>query len=185
MKRTRRLALIAMAQVPVLLAGCGEEEKLREGFYTSIEACRSDGNSVEVCDKALAAAARAHADASPKYASREQCVKDYGDLCAERERGGGVWVPLMAGFMLSRMLGANRAPGDVEANPVYRDRTGRYTERYCNRDDYGCRRGGSGIGTAWRERPVESAPNRAVTKTRAGFGASSSARGGWGRSFGG
>ncbi|HEU4664307.1 MAG TPA: DUF1190 domain-containing protein [Dokdonella sp.] len=183
MKRSRRLALVAMAQVPVLLTGCGEEEKLREGFYTSVEACRSDGNSAEVCDKALAAAARAHADASPKYASREQCVQDYGDLCAERERGGGVWTPLMAGFMLSQILGANR--GQLDANPVYRDRSGRYTERYCNRDDYACRSGGAGLGAAWRERAVETAPNRAITKTRAGFGATSSARGGWGRSFGG
>jgi len=186
MKRSRRLALIAIGQMPVLLAGCAEEEKLRQGFYTSIEACRSDGNSAEVCDKALKAAADAHANASPKYASREQCVQDYGDLCTERAQGGGVWMPLMAGFMLSQMLGANRSPAYVDANPVYRDRAGRYNERFCDRSDVGCgsSSGGAGYG-AWRQRPVDIAPNRAITTTRAGFGRSSSERSGWGRSFGG
>ncbi|MGN6520700.1 MAG: DUF1190 domain-containing protein [Dokdonella sp.] len=184
MKRSRRLALIAISQVPVLLAGCGEEEKLRQGFYTSIETCRSDGNSAQVCEKALQAAARAHADASPTYGSREQCMQDYGDLCTEREHGGGIWVPLMAGFMLSQVLGANRPPGYVDANPVYRDRAGRYSERYCGGDEARCRNGGAGY-LAWRQRPVDITPNRAITTTRAGFGRSSSERSGWGRSFGG
>ena len=71
MKRSRQLALVAMAQVPLLLAGCGEEEKLRNGFYTSVEACRSDGNSEEVCAKAMQAAAQAHASEGPHFASRE------------------------------------------------------------------------------------------------------------------
>lgn len=186
MKRSRRLALIAIGQLPVLLAGCGEEEKLRQGFYTSVEACRSDGNSAEVCDKALKAAAEAHANASPKYASREQCVQDYGDLCTERAQGGGVWMPLMAGFMLSQLLGANRSPSYLDANPVYRDRTGRYGERFCDRNDPGCRSGGgTGYGAAWRQRTVDIAPNRAITTTREGFGHSSSERSGWSRSFGG
>lgn len=183
MKRSRRLALIAIGQVPVLLAGCGGEEKLRQGFYTSIEACRSDGNSAEVCDKALQAARDAHANASPRYASREQCVQDYGDLCAERAPGGGIWTPLMAGFMLSQVLGANRSAAYPDANPVYRDRAGRYNERYCNSDDAGCRSGGAGS-AAWRQRTVDIAPNRAITTTRAGFGRSSAERSGWGRSSG-
>lgn len=168
MKRSRQLALIAMTQVPLLLAGCGEEEKLRQGFYTSVEACKSDGNSDEVCAKAMQAAAEAHAKESPRFASRDECIRNYGDNCAENPQQHGVWMPLLTGFMLSQLLHGGRAPAYMGANPVYRTPDGRYNEWYRNPD-------GSPAAAGFRQmRAVEVAPNRAVTLSRSGFGSNGS-----------
>jgi uncharacterized protein YgiB involved in biofilm formation len=171
MKRSRQLALIAMTQVPLLLAGCGEEEKLRNGFYTSVEACKSDGNSDEVCSKAMQAAAEAHAKESPRFGSRADCIRDYGDTCSENTQQHGVWMPLMTGFMLSQLLHGGRAPMYMGSNPVYRTPDGRYREWY--RDQ------GGATGTSYgfrQSRTVDVAPNRAVTLSRSGFGSSGSER---------
>lgn len=177
MKRSRQLALVAMAQVPLLLAGCGEEEKLRNGFYTSVEACRSDGNSEEVCAKAMQAAAQAHASEGPHFASREDCARDYGNACAESTQQHGVWMPLLAGFMVSQLLNGARSPAYVGANPVYRGPDGRYREWYRNcpggDDRWGSCPGGAthGAYSGTRQlRAVDVEPNRAVTLRRSGFG---------------
>ena len=164
MKRSRQLALIAMTQVPLLLAGCGEEEKLSQGFYTSVEACKSDGNSDEVCSKAMKAAAEAHAKESPRFGSRAECVQNYGESCAENPQQHGVWMPLLTGFMLSQLLHSGRAPMYMGANPVYRTPNGRYNEWY--RDSAGA----TGAPAPRHSRAVEVAPNRAVTLSRSGFG---------------
>jgi uncharacterized protein YgiB involved in biofilm formation len=162
MKRSRQLALIAMAQMPFLLAGCGEEEKLRNGFYTSIEACKSDGNSDDVCNKAMKAAAEAHANEAPRFGSRADCVQQYGDSCAENTQQHGIWMPLLTGFMLSQLLHSGRPPMYMNANPVYRTSDGRYSE--WSPGAYGSR----------QSRAVDVAPNRAVTLSRSGFGSTGS-----------
>lgn len=188
MKRSRQLALLAVAQTPWALVGCGgvqdaqPQALTQQGFYTSIEACERDGNSAELCRRASQAADTASAHDAPRYKSKADCIAEYGDLCTEkREAGGGFWMPLMTGFMLSQMLSPGRAPTYLDSNPIYRTRTGQYTEAY--RD----RRGG-----AWnspdarpdgtRMRPVDIAPNRAVTMSRSGFGSAAAARSGWGGS---
>jgi uncharacterized protein YgiB involved in biofilm formation len=178
MKRSRQLALIAMAQVPFLLAGCGEEEKLSQGFYTSVEACKSDGNSDEVCSKAMQAAAEAHASDSPRFGSRAECIQQYGDACVEHTQQHGIWMPLLTGFMLSQLLHSGRAPSYVAANPVYRTPDGRYNEWYRNCPGGDQRWGGCSSGTGAygfrQSRAIDVAPNRSVTLSRSGFGSSGS-----------
>jgi uncharacterized protein YgiB involved in biofilm formation len=198
MKRSRQLALLAIAQAPWALVGCDaapEQPAVRQGFYTSVEACERDGNSAELCSRAAQAATAAGANDAPRYRSKADCVRDYGDLCAERHNESGVWMPLMAGFMLSQMLSPGRAPAYLDANPIYRTRAGQYTEVYRDRRDDGYGSGGGyyggGRGGTWsapgadggaRMRPVDVAPNRAITVSRSGFGSTSAARGGWGGS---
>ncbi|HEY0179783.1 MAG TPA: DUF1190 domain-containing protein [Dokdonella sp.] len=191
MKRSRQLALLAIAQTPFALVGCdvhdhAPQQMTRQGFYTSVEACEHDGNSADVCQRAAQAAAAAGTTAAPRYRTKAECVAEYGDLCAEREHEGGIWMPLMTGFMISQLLSPGRAPAYLDSGPIYRTRAGQYTEVFRDRD------GGYSGGGGWsssggaRVRPVDIAPNRAITIARSGFGSSAAARSGWGgRSFGG
>jgi uncharacterized protein YgiB involved in biofilm formation len=175
MKRSRQLALLAVAQTPLLVVGCSDtpQEVTKQGFYTSVEACEHDGNSAELCQRASQSAASAGTNGAPRYRSKADCIAEYGDLSAEREHEGGIWMPLMTGFMISQMLAPGRAPMYLDSNPIYRTRGGQYTEMY--------RDGGVG-NAATRMRPVEVAPNRAITVSRSGFGSTSAARSGWGGS---
>lgn len=190
MKRSRQLALLAVAQTPWALVGCGgvqdaqPQALTKQGFYTSIEACERDGNSAELCRRASQTADTASANEAPRYKSKAECIAEYGELCTEKqEAGGGIWMPLMTGFMLSQMLSPGRAPAYLDSNPIYRTRGGQYTEAYRER-----RNGGSFSSPATRSadggrmRPVDIAPNRAVTISRSGFGSAAAARSGWGGS---
>lgn len=180
MKRSRQLALLAIAQTPWLLVGCDgqsaqPQELTKQGFYTSVEACERDGNSADICQRASQAANTTSTASAPQYKSKAECIAEYGDLCTERaHESGGIWMPLMTGFMISQMLSPGRAPMYLDANPIYRNRSGQYTEMYRDR--------GVGGGGAATMRPVDIAPNRAVTVARSGFGSSSAARSGWGGS---
>src|SRR5215467_12840413 len=112
MKRSRQLALLVMAEMPLLLTACDNtpEPVNRQGFYTSVDACMRDGNTPETCQHASQAAeTAANAPSAPRYKTKEECIAEFGDLCTERtHEGGSVWMPLMAGFMLSQILSPNR-----------------------------------------------------------------------------
>jgi len=194
MKRSRQLALILMGQAPFLLVGCEEQvadtQQLKEGFYTSVDACIADGNPTDNCHKAYDSAQQHHATNDVKFSDRDSCYAQFGDRCNERhESGGSIWVPLMEGFMLSQILRPNYPPTYAYASPVYRQRDGQYARSF--RDDEVGRSGfsstgsGSGVGSSTSRStssttPVTSAPNRAITVSRSGFGSSAAARGAWG-----
>jgi len=182
MKRSRQLALLVMAQTPLLLTACSEPEPVnKQGFYTSVDACMRDGNPKETCDRAAQTAeTAANAPDAPRYKTKAECIAEFGDLCTERQHeGGSIWGPLMAGFMLSQILAPNRPAAYLDASPIYRSRGGQYVESY--RSGYNERNWSPGDA---RYRPVDIPPNRAVTKQRSGFGSMSAARSGWGGSGG-
>ncbi len=185
MKRSRQLALLAIAQAPWLLAGCSDEPQdlTQRGFYTSIEACERDGNGAGVCRRASDAAAAANAQGAPRFKSKAECIAEYGDLCAEREHESGVWGPLMTGFLISQILSPGRAPVYLDASPIYRTRAGQFTELYRRDGGYGSYGGGWSAPGGATTRPIDIAPNRAVTVSRAGFGSRAAARSGWGGSL--
>ncbi|QBB69739.1 DUF1190 domain-containing protein [Pseudolysobacter antarcticus] len=196
MKRSRQLALILMGQVPFLLVGCEEQvadtQQLKEGFYTSVDACIADGNPTDNCHKAYDSAQQNHAKTDVKFSDRDSCYAQFGDRCNERHEGGGsIWVPLMEGFMLSQILRPNYPPTYAYASPVYRQRDGQYARSF--RDDEDRRSSssgfssGGGVGSSTSRStsattPVTSSPNRAITVSRSGFGSSAAARGAWGGS---
>ena len=196
MKRSRQLALILMGQAPFLLVGCEEQvadtQQVKEGFYTSVDACIADGNPTENCHKAYDSAHENTTKNDVKFSDRDSCYAQFGDRCNERHEGGGsIWVPLMEGFMLSQILRPNYPPAYAYASPVYRQRDGQYARSF--RDDEVGRSGfsstgsGAGFGSSTSRStssttPVTSAPNRAITVSRSGFGSSSAARGAWGGS---
>jgi uncharacterized protein YgiB involved in biofilm formation len=196
MKRSRALTLVLMAPAPLLLAGCNEpapaEQLVRKGFYTDIAACEKDGNAHDVCQRALDNANQANAANAPKYKTKEECIAEFGELCREREHEAGFWSPLMTGFLISQLLSPGRPASFFDAAPIYRLRSGQYAQYDDNqRSGYGSGGGYYGGGSsaggatpASSYRPVDIAPNRAVTVSRSGFGSVAAARSGWGGSSG-
>src|SRR5260221_31858 len=121
MKRSKKLALVLMAPVPVLLAGCDSapEDQTKKGFYTDIAACEKDGNAHDVCQRAFDGANGVHATNAPKYKTKEECMAEFGDICAEHPHEAGFFGPLMTGFMLSQLLSPGRPVSYVNSYPVY------------------------------------------------------------------
>lgn len=194
MKRSRALTLVLMAPAPLMLAGCDNapDEQVRKGFYTDVAACVADGNAADVCQRAHDAADKANATNAPKFKTKEECIAEFGDLCRERAVSGGseagFWSPLMTGFLISQLLSTGR-PSYLDASPIYRLRSGQYTQYDDNRGYggggggyYGGYSSGGSTSTTRSYHPVDITPNRAVTVSRSGFGSVAAARSGWGGS---
>ncbi|MEP6938501.1 MAG: DUF1190 domain-containing protein [Rudaea sp.] len=182
MKRSRALTLVLMAPVPVLLVGCDDtpQDMTKKGFYTDIAACEKDGNAHDVCQRAMDGANQMHATNAPKFKTKEECIAEFGEICREREHESGIWGPLMTGFLVSQLFSPGRPVQYIDSYPIYRTRTGGYTQY----DPAG----GTSAGGGYRSygsstssyHSVSVTPNRAVTVSRSGFGSVASARSGWG-----
>jgi uncharacterized protein YgiB involved in biofilm formation len=187
MKRSRALTLVLMAPAPLLLAGCDDapEETLRKGFYTDVAACVKDGNAADVCQRALDNATKANEANSPKFKTKDECIAQFGDLCRERVVHDGtnessMWTPLMAGFLISQLMSPRYPSGYYDSSPIYRFRSGQYTQ-YGDDRFSGFGGGVSGSSSTARSyHSVDITPNRAVTVSRSGFGSVAAARSGWG-----
>lgn len=181
MKRSRALTLVLMAPVPVLLVSCDStpEDLTRKGFYTDIAACEKDGNAHDVCQRAFDGANQVNSSKAPRFKSKEECLAEFGDVCRERSNESGFWSPLMTGFLLSQLLSPGRPVSYIDSNPIYRLRSGQYTQYDPN---FGSGGGGfTSYGSSARAfHSVSATPNRAVTVSRSGFGSVASARSGWG-----
>lgn len=188
MKRSRALRLVLMVPVPVVLAGCGDSpppDMTKKGFYTDIAACEKDGNAHDVCQRAFDAANTAHQTNAPKYKTREECIAEFGDICAEHPHEAGFFAPLMTGFLISQLLSPGRPVQYIDSYPIYRLRSGQYTQ-YDPGYSYGTGGGYRSYGYSGSSsyHTVSVTPNRAVTVSRSGFGSTATARSGWGGSRG-
>lgn len=120
MKRSRILHLSSlMATASFTLAACGSPQQVAaapegewetrvEGAFQSVEECKTSGvASASDCDAAYqAASVEAEANA-PKFASQADCEQASGaGQCEERVQANGtsVFMPMLAGFLLGRML---------------------------------------------------------------------------------
>lgn len=127
-KRSQAVGLTAIGAVAMLSAcdtGPSEEELSRQMFgeptevavYQSVAECQVDRQfSEEECKKAQSTALNQDSKAAPRFESREDCEAQFGaSQCHQRS---GIFMPLMAGFMIGRMMngGANGYAG------LYRDR---------------------------------------------------------------
>lgn len=183
----RHLTPVAFAVSAVfMLAGCEKSDET-VSLYQNADDCSSanPGKSAE-CTAAYNDALKEAERTAPKYATREDCVAEFGEgQCqqapaqagtspenqAQAHSGGGFWMPLMAGYMMGRLMGggagfaqqplfSSRNP----ASPAY----GQYTDA-----------SGKGYGAAQPGRTMTvpktaMAPKPATTTTvtRGGFGES-------------
>lgn len=182
----RHLTPVAFAVSAVfMLAGCEKTDET-VSLYQNADDCSSanPGKSAE-CTAAYNNALKEAERTAPKYATREDCIAEFGEgQCQQtpvqagtapenqaQAHSGSFWMPLMAGYMMGRLMGggagfaqqplfSSRNP----ASPAY----GQYTDA-----------SGKGYGAAQPGRTVTvpktaMAPKPATTSTvtRGGFGES-------------
>jgi uncharacterized protein YgiB involved in biofilm formation len=102
-----------------MLAGCEKTTKRFRCIKTPMTAPPPTGKAAE-CTTAYTNALKEAERTAPKYASREDCVAEFGEgQCqqnaaqagtapenqAQAQSSGSFWMPLMAGYMMGRLMG--------------------------------------------------------------------------------
>jgi len=182
MKRSRTAALLLMGTVPLALTACsGDDQKAREGVYTSVESCVAQTQDRATCQQAFDKAQKDAADHGPRFASREECAAGYDwDRCQEHRDSSGhsFFGPLMTGFFLSQMMRNGSPMSGFTGAPAFRDASGQWKRPDPSSSGGGYSGGVYRSGASPALVPVASTPDRAVTVSRGGFGASGGERGG-------
>ncbi len=182
-KRSGPLRLVLMAAaVPVALVGCDGGEPTGQ-VLASVQQCNTQTDvPVAECVAAYDKAAAEHQRVAPRFADKQQCDDQFGNCAATQQDGQTSYMPPMGGFLIGYLLGGmgNRGGYGVGgASPLYRDyRSGGYLKP--NGD-----LAGKAIGNVTGKRGEIALPARAMTVSRAGFGSTASARGGFGSGRGG
>ncbi len=189
MKRSQRVVLTTLTAAGVVaVQACGssdwsEEPSVEASPFASVAECSASGAvPAAECQRAYNQAVANHEQAAPRFETQPLCEEQFGNgQCQQRAAGtGSFWMPVLAGFMVGRML-------DRDRRPYYR-----YGGLYRSRRDNVWYTGGANggrlhnTGSGWRagasgfDRPTASPPvrSRSSVSRRGGFGGRS--RGGWG-----
>ena len=196
-KRSRHVALFLAGTAVLTLAAC-EEEKTEAAAFPDLASCvaEAQGGSLffteQDCKDQFAAAEQAHLETAPRYDSKELCEQEHGagncetDPAAQNQSGGGsIFMPLLMGYMIGSMLGGGRG---VMSQPMVRTAQGGFATPD-GKQTFASNRGtGRVAGSTFTKGPatIGKAPmSAAQVSQRGGFGASSTARSGGSRSYGG
>jgi Predicted integral membrane protein len=183
----RHLTPVALAITAVfMLSGCEKSDETVT-LYQNADDCSSanPGKSAE-CTTAFNNAKKEAERTAPKYATREDCVAEFGEgQCqqtpaqagvapenqAQAQSSGSFWMPLMAGYMMGRMMSGGAG---FQQQPVFTSKNpsspayGKYT------DASGKNYGAAQPGRTMNVPKTAMAPKPATTNTvtRGGFGES-------------
>ncbi|MCW2475495.1 MULTISPECIES: DUF1190 family protein [unclassified Symbiopectobacterium] len=115
--RTYRLAPVALAiGAAFILAGCEQTDET-VSMYQNADDCSTANPSMSAqCTTAYNNALKEAEKTAPKYASKEDCVAEFGEaqctpvpaqagVAAQPTQTSSSWMPLMAGYMMGRMMG--------------------------------------------------------------------------------
>ncbi|WP_175494941.1 DUF1190 family protein [Xenorhabdus mauleonii] len=183
--RSYRLAPVALAISAAFLLSACEQNDETVSLYTNADECsQANPSQSEQCKVAYNTALKEAEKTAPKYATREDCVAEFGEQqCTQAPAQAGVgqaqaqnssgsfWMPLMAGYMMGRLMGGSAAPSQPlftsksassPANGKFVDATGK---------NYGPATAG---GRSMTVPKTAMAPKPATTSTitRGGFGES-------------
>ncbi|CAI2125540.1 Protein of uncharacterised function (DUF1190) [Serratia fonticola] len=115
--RSYRVAPVALAISAVfMLAGCEQADETVSLYKNADDCSTSNPSMSEQCTTAYNNALKEAEKTAPKYATREDCVAEFGEaqctqapaqagMAAESQSNGSMWMPLMAGYMMGRMMG--------------------------------------------------------------------------------
>ncbi|PVZ85115.1 hypothetical protein C9426_20690 [Serratia sp. S1B] len=120
--RSYRVAPVALAISAVfMLAGCEQADETVSLYQNADDCSRANPSMSEQCTTAYNNALKEAEKTAPKYANREDCVAEFGESqCTQapaqagmaaqsQQSGGSFWMPLMAGYMMGRMMGGGYA----------------------------------------------------------------------------
>ncbi|AWK14690.1 DUF1190 family protein [Candidatus Fukatsuia symbiotica] len=134
--RSYRLAPIALSLSAVfILAGCEKTDETVSMYQNASDCSQANPSMSEQCSASYNKALQEAARTAPKYATQADCVAEFGESqctpapapaqagmvpgttgsasnTAETSKtaeshGGSAWMPLMAGYMMGRMMGGS------------------------------------------------------------------------------
>ena len=135
-----------------MLAGCEQNDET-VSLYQNADDCASATGKAAECTTAYNNALKEAERTAPKYASREDCVAEFGEgQCqqapaqagmapenrAQAQSSGSFWMPLMAGYMMGRLMSGGAG---YQQQPLFSSkiRTARPTEIHrCHRQGLRC-----------------------------------------------
>ncbi|HHQ6722712.1 TPA: DUF1190 family protein [Serratia fonticola] len=181
--RSYRVAPVALAISAVfMLAGCEQADETVSLYKNADDCSTSNPSMSEQCTTAYNNALKEAEKTAPKYATREDCVAEFGEaqctqapaqagMAAESQSSGSMWMPLMAGYMMGRMMGG----GGYAQQPLFSSKNaaspanGKFVD--ASGKSYGPANAG---GRSMTVPKTAMAPKPAVTNTvtRGGFGES-------------
>ena len=189
--------LVALCVFSGLLAGCTSNQSTEEQVkvFQSVNECLATGDfNEEICQSAYQSAEQDAAQYGQRYFSAEECFTEFGYNQCE-VRSGGLYGPIMAGFIVSELIDEAFDYNRRRSYPVYRYRNGGSDEwlfgdgTYIGPYGYG-RYSASPSTTAKTSSIGKVQKKSAVVRTvsKGGFGSTSSAKagfsssksGGWG-----
>lgn len=112
MKRSRSVGLVLMSATPLLLTACTPDVPAL--VYRDVAQCSNAGVlSAEQCQREYSSALREHQRASPRYARREDCERDFGRAECEEDSARVHYLPRPSAFV---MPDPRRARGDADSS---------------------------------------------------------------------
>ncbi len=115
-KRSSHVALAILGAAAFALAGC-QESQTEAAAFPDIASCKAasktDGWFTQAdCDAAFEQAQALHDETAPRYDSRELCEQQHGPEACQQASGGsgggGIFMPLLMGYMIGQALGGGR-----------------------------------------------------------------------------
>lgn len=193
--RSYRLAPVALAIGAVLaLAGCEQSDQTVSLYKNADECSQANPGMGDKCTQSYNNALKEAEKTAPKYATREDCIADFGEAACTQSnasstatannqpvaqagtgtteasaQGGSSWMPLMAGYMMGRMMG-----GSAASQPLFTSNTPSSPANGKFVDASGKSYGAATTGRTMNVPPSAMAPKPATTTTttRGGFGES-------------
>ncbi|RNM06576.1 DUF1190 family protein [Dickeya undicola] len=186
-----RIAPIALAVGAVfILSGCEKTDETVSLYQNADDCSRANPSMKDQCTATYNSALKEAERTAPKYATREECVAAFGEsqctqssttsttsaanttASAAPQQSGSFWMPLMAGFMMGKLMGGS----SFAQQPVFSPRTpnspanGSYVD--ASGKSYGTATGRSITvpKDAMAPKPTSSVAPSSITTTRGGFG---------------
>lgn len=147
-RRSKYVTTLLMGAAAVSMVACDNAQDVNVNVYRGVDACAQE-NDASICEQEYKNAEAQHINSAPKFASAQECADAGFDQCqavppqtpipgqegapqqTASSTGGGMFMPMLMGYMMGRTLGgmgAGAAGGPnmtgAPARPVYADRNG-------------------------------------------------------------
>ena len=127
MRKSRYISVLLAGAAALGLSSCGRNAEENTTVYGDADTCAQDWDA-QACTTAYRAAKEEHVKTAPKFTTKEECEAAGYAACevasetptATHAGGGGMFMPMMMGYMMGRMMGG----GGMMGQPVYGNRNG-------------------------------------------------------------